>query len=134
MHKIAILDIRLFNLDRNVSEQAAARCRHASALTPSRQDANLLVQRVARREKVPEDGRPVTSPSDTLYYAKKRWNRADPTWRLVPIDHSYSLPDTLEVGWADWVWLEWPQVRLRRSCSAVWRCAHTIGSCRSTSP
>jgi hypothetical protein len=30
---------------------------------------------------------------------------------LVPIDHSYSLPDTLDLAWSDWVWLSWPQAK-----------------------
>eukprot|EP01006_Ploeotia_vitrea_P037286 TRINITY_DN66112_c9_g4_i2.p1 TRINITY_DN66112_c9_g4~~TRINITY_DN66112_c9_g4_i2.p1 ORF type:complete len:710 (+),score=349.58 TRINITY_DN66112_c9_g4_i2:249-2378(+) len=31
---------------------------------------------------------------------------------LVPIDHSYSLPDVLEIAWTDWVWLGWPQAKV----------------------
>lgn len=31
---------------------------------------------------------------------------------LVPIDHGYSFPRLLEVGWCDWVWLSWPQARV----------------------
>ena len=30
---------------------------------------------------------------------------------LVPIDHGYALPDVLEVGWCDWCWLSWKQIR-----------------------
>lgn len=54
-----------------------------SSLSP-RNDANLLVQRKAGRSDV----------------------------SLVPIDHGYCLPDTLEVAWCDWVWLDWPQTKV----------------------
>lgn len=30
-------------------------------------------------------------------------------YHLVPIDHGYCLPDTLEIGWCDWIWIDWPQ-------------------------
>jgi len=32
--------------------------------------------------------------------------------RLAPVDHGYSLPSILEIAWCDWVWLDWPQVKL----------------------
>eukprot|EP00808_Paulinella_micropora_P000537 g82610.t1 len=31
--------------------------------------------------------------------------------QLIPIDHSYALPDTLEITWADWTWLGWSQLQ-----------------------
>lgn len=64
VHKIAILDMRLMNADRNV--------------------ANILCQRI------PED------PDQ---------------FRLVPIDHGYSLRSKCDVAWFDWCWLDWPQVK-----------------------
>jgi phosphatidylinositol 4-kinase type 2 len=30
---------------------------------------------------------------------------------LIPIDHGYCLPDVIEIGWCDWCWLDWPQVK-----------------------
>jgi hypothetical protein len=30
--------------------------------------------------------------------------------KLVPIDHGYTLPDSLGVSLDDWVWASWPQV------------------------
>lgn len=69
VHKIAILDIRMANTDRN--------------------EANILVQR-----------------SQRFSYC----NGED--INLIPIDHAYSLPDTIEIAWTDWVWLEWPQAKV----------------------
>lgn len=64
VHKIAILDIRIMNADRNV--------------------ANIMCQRV------PED---------------------PDTFRLIPIDHGYSLRTKCDVAWFDWCWLDWPQTK-----------------------
>lgn len=60
VHKIGILDLRIFNMDRT--------------------GENLLVR-------------------------KDRKNN----YRLVPIDHSYSLPDKLDNAWFDWLF--WPQAK-----------------------
>ena len=35
-----------------------------------------------------------------------------PTIHLIPIDHSYTLPDTLELASVDWCWMDWPQAKL----------------------
>jgi len=31
--------------------------------------------------------------------------------RLIPIDHGLCFPDTLEIGWCDWTWANWPQAK-----------------------
>jgi len=64
VHKIAILDIRLMNADRNA--------------------ANILCQRI---------------PEDPDHF------------RLIPIDHGYSLRACADVAWFDWCWLDWPQTK-----------------------
>merc|ERR1712110_1083741 len=30
-------------------------------------------------------------------------------WRLIPIDHGLCIPEKIEIGWCDWIWLNWPQ-------------------------
>lgn len=30
---------------------------------------------------------------------------------LIPVDHGYCLPDVVEIGWCDWCWLDWPQLK-----------------------
>ena len=42
-----------------------------------------------------------------------------PTIHLIPIDHSYTLPDTLELATVDWCWMDWPQAKLPLSPEAV---------------
>mmetsp|Transcript_25408 Transcript_25408/g.41272 ORF Transcript_25408/g.41272 Transcript_25408/m.41272 type:complete len:899 (+) Transcript_25408:75-2771(+) len=64
VHKIAILDIRIMNADRNV--------------------ANIMCQRI---------------PEDPDHF------------RLIPIDHGYSLRSVCDVAWFDWCWLDWPQTK-----------------------
>ena len=41
-----------------------------------------------------------------------------PTYHLIPIDHSYTLPDTLELATVDWCWMDWPQAKLPLSPEA----------------
>lgn len=38
--------------------------------------------------------------------------RTDKGLDLIPIDHGYCLPDTLEIAWCDWVWLDWRQSKI----------------------
>mmetsp|Transcript_10756 Transcript_10756/g.17627 ORF Transcript_10756/g.17627 Transcript_10756/m.17627 type:complete len:757 (+) Transcript_10756:259-2529(+) len=93
VHKIAILDIRLLNGDRN--------------------DANMLVVRRPKLDYTVEPG------LSTLDKAPRRKVRScsyatspkDFDYELIPIDHGYCLPDRLEVTWYDWCWLDWPQTR-----------------------
>lgn len=93
VHKIAILDIRMANTDRN--------------------EANVLVKRVAQSPvNALVDGRfPLGGKRAINRGMVDRGgaagglllnNRYDESIRLVPIDHAYSLPDTLEITWADW--------------------------------
>lgn len=72
VHKVAILDIRLLNLDRN--------------------DGNLLV-----RIRQVVDQRPADAPYWSNRPAPGRWIWPDSRLQLIPIDHSYCLPDRLEV-------------------------------------
>jgi len=32
-------------------------------------------------------------------------------FRLIPIDHGYSLRSKCDVAWFDWCWLDWPQMK-----------------------
>jgi len=61
VHKIGVLDIRIFNIDRH--------------------SGNLLV------------------------------NQVDGEFTLTPIDHGYSLPNTLDEAWFEW--LNWPQAKAK---------------------
>ncbi|CAM9472017.1 unnamed protein product [Chrysoparadoxa australica] len=124
VHKIAILDMRLLNTDRN--------------------DANILVRRKSSSSRDNRDGSrgdsstphwsslsSISSPSSSSYGAllfftiRSPWqcssfvtfvcsshpHRNPVRYELIPIDHGYILPEVLEVGWCDWCWLDWPQLK-----------------------
>jgi hypothetical protein len=76
VHRIGILDIRLFNTDR-----------HAG---------NMLVRH------------PRTTDSSSNLVLKARMPEVS-QYELVPIDHGFCLPETLEAPYFEW--LHWPQVR-----------------------
>ncbi len=83
VHKIAILDIRILNVDRNESK-ILDNCSQSVPNTRSYQSLSLSR----------------SSSCD---------NR--PTLQLIHIDHSRSLPDQIELAWDSWCWLEWSQLK-----------------------
>lgn len=97
VQKVAILDLRLLNLDRN--------------------EDNVLL-RYEMRDPPPEPEPTAATPADgeaaaPAKPAVRRWGRPRKilTPVLVPIDHGFVIPSDLGVADCDWVWLEWPQVR-----------------------
>lgn len=76
VHRIAILDIRLLNLDRN--------------------DGNILVKKTQVVKKSRKKGK--SKGSEKIY-----------EYKLIPIDHSLSIPDNLEIYSYDVCWMEWDQ-------------------------
>ncbi|KAG2484316.1 hypothetical protein HYH03_016858 [Edaphochlamys debaryana] len=77
VHRIGILDLRLFNTDRHAGNMLVRTPRTASAST-----ADLRSRMVA----------------------------ADAPYELIPIDHGFCLPETLEAPYFEW--LHWPQTML----------------------
>ena len=68
-------------------------------LNTDRNDSNILVRRV---EDVYEYDEVSRSPPT------RSMNRS--RFTLIPIDHGYCLPQTLNIGWCDWCWLSWKQI------------------------
>eukprot|EP00949_MAST-11_sp_MAST-11-sp1_P002122 g2122.t1 len=89
VHKIALLDIRLVNTDRN--------------------DANILVQRHRQSHS--------QSQSQSRQKSSAAGQRKGMT--LVPIDHGYCLPAKISVAWCDWCWLSWPQTKQPMSAETL---------------
>jgi len=96
VHKIALLDIRLLNADRN--------------------DANLLVTR-RPRSLIYDPAEPCTKRKPRSFSCSM--SPQDFEYELSPIDHGYCLPDRLEVTWCDWCWLDWPQTRVSFSSKTL---------------
>lgn len=79
VHRIGILDIRLFNTDR-----------HAG---------NMLVRHIRQPTSTTALGKVVASSI-----------MSEPLYELIPIDHGFCLPETLEACYFEW--LHWPQAML----------------------
>ena len=101
VQKIALLDLRLLNCDRNASNILAIdkdsyahvgsdRCR-ASSLCDESEDLEMCFEETSRH-----------STSD-------RGEGID-RYQLIPIDHGYSLPSKLLINEIDWAWFYYPQV------------------------
>ena len=80
VHKIAILDLRMLNLDRN--------------------ECNILVQRQLKEVTDLESSLNLSAQSNK--YLGKEYER-----KLIPIDHGLSIPDTLQLQSWDLVWLNY---------------------------
>ena len=89
VHKIALLDIRCINTDRN--------------------EGNILVRY--------SDSTKSANGEHTLpKWRRGAAGRSSPFRKgsnteitLIPIDHGYCFPASLNVGWCDWCWLQWKQ-------------------------
>ncbi len=68
-------------------------------LNTDRNDSNILVRRRRPQQHDPEA------------HGAAAGTRQDSAWSLVPIDHGYCLPQTLNIGWCDWCWLSWKQIQ-----------------------
>jgi len=143
VHKIAILDMRLLNTDRNdanVLVRVARRSR-AGAYSPERtRDGERLD---GGRGDVSGEGSPISVTvgpvngmdgegeegeegaegeeidRDAGEGGGALWKRADDRLELIPIDHGGCLPSRPEVVWYNWCWLEWPQLKAPISAAAA---------------
>ena len=102
--KIAVLDLRLMNADRNAANLLARKRRTETGekWCEGRDDRST--------------GREVGLSILTRRFAPRFL--AGVTWTLTPIDHGYVLRTKADVAWCDWVWLEWPQMKEVRGCEA----------------
>ncbi|KAL6766876.1 hypothetical protein ACKKBG_A37730 [Auxenochlorella protothecoides x Auxenochlorella symbiontica] len=94
VHRIGILDIRLFNTDR-----------HAG---------NILVRRVPSGvvggAGAAGAGSPCPPPPPSCPLSKGMLDRGVPAYELVPIDHGFALPEELEPPYFEWQ--HWPQAMM----------------------
>jgi len=84
VEKVAVLDLRLLNLDRNAE--------------------NLLVIKVG------DAPTPPPSPVVSSFLNGRRGSTTTPCYGLVPIDHAYTLPPTLHGAFFEWQ--HWPQAKV----------------------
>ncbi|KAF7458407.1 Phosphatidylinositol 3- and 4-kinase family protein [Cryptosporidium felis] len=98
VHRIGILDICLFNLDRNDSN---------ILVVPIQSNYSIKLNNGANGLIGPYD-HPLSTPDG------KRSK-----YKLVPIDHGLCLPDVLDVAQFDWVWFDWPHSKIPFSRSEL---------------
>lgn len=105
IQKIALLDLRIFNADRNLQNIL-----HLEKFEPASFVSLLDATKALEAEKMmitvqqPNQGlRPGGGGALARRLIRVRY--------LTPIDHGLSLPDRINLGWADWEWLSWPQVK-----------------------
>lgn len=123
VHRLAILDIRLVNTDRNdanilIRKKKALRSStsssHPRKNTPGQQPTVSRLQRATRKaidnESCGKD-HPHHHHEDDTHKDKRQKDIRPVTYELIPIDHGYCLPDQMEIAWCDWCWYNWPQLR-----------------------
>lgn len=100
VHKIAILDLRIMNLDRNETnilvkvENKPTKCCHEEDAEASDIKSNSSF-----------DSEMSSGNEDYLKILKNK----STVCSLIPIDHSLSIPDTLNVCSYDLIWLSYSQ-------------------------
>ncbi|KAK6588454.1 hypothetical protein RS030_4690 [Cryptosporidium xiaoi] len=93
VHRIGILDICLFNLDRN--------------------DSNILVLPNPQNYSTKVTGNSLSNTSNSPYdHPLSTPDGKRTKYKLVPIDHGLCLPDVLDVAQFDWIWYDWPQSKI----------------------
>ncbi|CAA9987952.1 phosphatidylinositol 3-and 4-kinase, putative [Plasmodium knowlesi strain H] len=97
IHKIAILDIRVMNLDRNDGNILV------SPLKSLKDSCNQFLYRNNRSLG--------TSDEDTLKRIVTIDNKPS-RYSLIPIDHGLIMPHIMDVAEIDLVWFEWPQTKV----------------------
>ena len=105
VQKIALLDLRLLNCDRNASNILAI---HKDSL------AHLGSGR-SRAESLCDDVNDENQEFDICFDESSAHSKSDrgvgsDRYQLVPIDHGYSLPSKLLINEIDWAWFYYPQV------------------------
>jgi len=105
VQKIALLDMRLLNCDRN----------GANILAVRKELPHPSERRNSRGESLSSVGELNETELDVLDFIAgsshfKESSRPLDTYELIPIDHGYSLPTHLQIDEFDWVWLYAKQV------------------------
>ena len=122
VHKLAILDLRLLNTDRNDGNILVTRrtpwstpAPRVSGGQPELDNSKLGLDGgcgeggggASLKESEESPSSPQSSPS-----------LATAATVLVPIDHGGALPSRPEVVWYNWCWISWPQIKAPLSARA----------------
>ena len=99
--RIAILDVRICNLDRHAGNILVTR--FAPYQSTRDQFADLSEEHQAASS--------APSTSNNFVLKSNTPSPSNSNYRLVPIDHGFCLPHILQLSDATFTWLTWPQVK-----------------------
>eukprot|EP00917_Polyrhabdina_sp_WS-2016_P000647 GHVP01001425.1.p1 GENE.GHVP01001425.1~~GHVP01001425.1.p1 ORF type:complete len:745 (+),score=123.00 GHVP01001425.1:30-2264(+) len=104
VHKLALLDMTIVNLDRN--------------------EANAMVffGNVEKKKKSSVSKLSPENPSPDIHFGHSEYINSNENMHgkisrlnLIPIDHGLCIPDSLTINREDWCWVDWPQTRIHLS-------------------
>jgi len=101
VHRLGILDVRLYNTDRHSGNILVRRPAHLCG-------ASAAAAAAASSASAP--GATSPPPFDSLSLSFHAEQRVE----LIPIDHGYCLPESLDAVYFEWLF--WPQVGLELLC------------------
>jgi len=125
VHKLAILDMRLLNTDRNDGNVLVVRGSREGRQLHAPQPPAVHASVDESEEPIAEDQSGERSPDAGGKDSEVGSDEADEAQRsprgayLVPIDHGLVLPSRPEVVWYNWCWLSWPQMSAPLSEEAI---------------
>lgn len=108
VHRIAILDIRICNLDRHAGNMLVSRSAPYQTPRPL-----FPLASEASTESLPSASSAPASSGSLTFSSEDLSAVANPLqFRLIPIDHGFCLPHVLQLSDATFEWLHWPQVKI----------------------
>jgi len=114
LQKVALLDMRLLNCDRNASNMLAIRKPAKSRSGSSRSDIPRKYSRSSSLGTASESGYGEQGEIDLGEFLdsepQPQYSRYSDLYSLVPIDHGYCLPSHLRIDELDWAWFHCPHI------------------------
>ena len=104
VQKIALLDLRILNNDRNEANILAILKRNPNSGRGSRSCSITSYDSTSGESGADGDEHSVEFEGESSYSQKDKY-------KLVPIDHGYCLPTSLCISQWDWAWFSKPQIR-----------------------
>lgn len=106
VQKIAMLDLRLLNCDRNSANILAIRKDYASQMADRRNSRGESLSSMGDLNEMEIDMLDFIGGQSGF----KGNDRSSDSYELIPIDHGYALPTHLQIDEYDWAWYYSPQV------------------------
>ena len=104
VQKIALLDLRILNNDRNEANILAILKRNPNSGRGSRSCSITSYDSTSGESVADGDEHSIEFEGENSYGQKDRY-------QLVPIDHGYCLPSSLCISQWDWAWFNKPQIK-----------------------